>query len=469
MRPKLLSKKPRSRAKNGPAFVFVNTAHTPPTEIENQDARVIVRRQAARSGCRGRQSEGAKQAKIDQRTYSRKPRTTRKDVTVVQSIAEAENSTQMRSMTAYAPTPEPVPRPFYTGYERLRRVYNVDLMDLTSFTDVDLATNAYLLLREEPHRLTSLLQKRDSSFLTYLPSRYGSSTCLDDAMHCVTARVALMLGYPMQGPSPSFLYGKALKSLEIAIGRGKECLGSDAYCATRLMVLYELVGELYGDKSSMFEAQEWQSLFAGDFSFQLDTDSRLWWRFFGATSFLPSIVKEMRRLLKNIPHGRGYCARSLDILKRAKEMHKVLHDNHILYQRSAPYAPSLFNAPTSAESPDRVRLREFYFYPAIYVSRILATLFPSETERATYEEEAQSLANQALLIEETAAKLDPAMAWHFKQRNGLAHSIIQTRERWLFDKEHEMPWDELRIVLLQRWFEWENSWRAQVLLNVMVE
>jgi len=133
-----------------------------------------------------------------------------------------------------------VPQPLSSRYETFRLSYNFDITDLTSFTDVDLATNAYRLLQDEPNRLVSLLQKQYSSFLAYLPSRYGSSTCLDDAMHCVAARAGQILGFQMPKSMPYILYGKALKSLQIAISDGAECTVSDIYCVTRLLVLYEV-------------------------------------------------------------------------------------------------------------------------------------------------------------------------------------------------------------------------------------
>jgi hypothetical protein len=138
----------------------------------------------------------------------------------------------------------PVPQPLSSRYETFRLSYNFDITDLTSFTDVDLVTNAYRLLQGEPNRLVSLLQKQYSSFLIHLPTRYGSSTCLDDAMHCVAARAGQMLGFQMPTSMPYILYGKALKSLQIAISDDAECTESDIYCVTRLLVLYE-VSHLY--------------------------------------------------------------------------------------------------------------------------------------------------------------------------------------------------------------------------------
>ncbi|KAH7126554.1 hypothetical protein B0J13DRAFT_531087 [Dactylonectria estremocensis] len=64
MRPKLPLRKPRSRVKDGPAFVFVDTAGVPSTGPEKNDAKTIVRRQAARSGRTRRQDESPNQENI---------------------------------------------------------------------------------------------------------------------------------------------------------------------------------------------------------------------------------------------------------------------------------------------------------------------------------------------------------------------------------------------------------------------
>jgi hypothetical protein len=63
-------------------------------------------------------------------------------------------------------------------------------------------------------------------------------------MHCVAARAGQMLGFQMPTSMPYILYGKALKSLQIAISDDAECTESDIYCVTRLLVLYE-VSHLY--------------------------------------------------------------------------------------------------------------------------------------------------------------------------------------------------------------------------------
>ncbi|KAH6984004.1 hypothetical protein EDB80DRAFT_235792 [Ilyonectria destructans] len=514
MRPKLPLRKPRSRVKEGPAFVFVDTAGTPSTGPEKNDAKTIVRRQAARSGRTRRQDESANQENIATLPDSRELIPTRKGPPGVTSPAKDGYGMWKRNTPRDVSSLGPMPQPLSSGYETLRLRYNFDITDLTSFTDVDLATNAYRLLRDEPNRLVSLLQKRSSSFLAYLPRRYGSSTCLDDAMHCVAARAGQMLGFLMPESTPSILYGKALNSLHTAIRDSAKSTGAVVYCATRLLVLYELIGppdttrlayhqragmrlvelrgpesytskfdwsllknqgpsiiidEMYRKESSIFEAPEWQHFFQHASSLQLDTDSCLWWRFFGTTAFLPGILKDLRSLFEDAPDRCGCSMQSSSILERARSMHRALHNNHVIYQHAAPHPLSLFNLPISAESPDRIRLRGFFLYTMMYISRVLATLSPSAIERATSEVEAQTFASQALLIEEMTTELDPAMSWHLQQRNVLSHSIIQEKKEWFSDNEQRMSQDKLEDFLGQRWLKWENSWRARVLAEELGE
>lgn len=133
------------------------------------------------------------------------------------------------------------PQPSFTGYEALRATYNFDITYLASFTDVDLGKTAALRLQSQPSLLSNLLQQRSTSFLSYLPSRYGSSRCLDDAIHCVAARAGQMFGYADRDAAIPRLYGKALKSLQHALSDPKSCIEVDVYCATRLLTLYEVV------------------------------------------------------------------------------------------------------------------------------------------------------------------------------------------------------------------------------------
>ncbi|KAE8333320.1 hypothetical protein BDV39DRAFT_199048 [Aspergillus sergii] len=466
MRPRLPFKKPRCRAQQGPAFVFVDTADSLPHGPQDKDVRVIIRRQAARSGCRRRRDGSTGERGLDDADG--------KDILVpVEAgptglVLVTQDTGCPRMLLAHVPPPAPVPKPSYNGYETLRVRYNFDITDLTSFTDVDLGRTAYLLLRDQPTLLVSLLQKRSSSFLSHLPSRYGSSQCLDDAIHCVAARAGQMLGFPIRASTLHALYVRALNSLQAAIEDRAQYLGADVYCATRLLAIYELVDEMYRKQASIFEDPGWQGFFEHASKTETDLDSSLWWEFFGAICFMPGILRDMRVLFDSTLSQPEYLAQSWDILERTHRMHSSLHDSHLRYQQRPPYPPSLFDLPVCAESSVRVRLRGFLLYVIMYISRVTATLSLNEAECAASEAEAQAFAAQALLTEKMTAQLDPTMTWHLEQRNALAHSIIQTRDIWVSHLPYGMPWEERKYYLAQRWLQWEDSWRDGV-LNVELE
>ena len=220
---------------------------------------------------------------------------------------------------------------------------------------------------------------------------------------------------------------------------------------------------MHENKSSIFEAREWQRFFECASDLETDADSRLWWKFFGAVAFLPGILKDTRSLLRATVPLSEFSARGSFIHERAKGVQIVLCDSHILYQHRAHHPPSLFDPPISTESPDRIRLRMFFLYPTMYLCRVQATFAPTEMERAASEAQPQTFAAQTLLIEKMTGKLDTALVWHLEQRNALPHSIVQTRDEWFSDMEHDRAWEDLKNFFAYRWKKWEDSWRNGVL------
>ncbi|KAI1120936.1 hypothetical protein F5Y10DRAFT_257393 [Nemania abortiva] len=486
-------KKRQSRMKAGPAFEFVENSSSSWNGRQNQNARAIIRRQAARSGRQGYLREST----CHDQEYSLTPPQTKDDG---QEKANIPPGTQFTW---------PVSQPSYNGYETMRVIYNFDITALDSFIDVDLAANAYRLLRDNQSNPATFLQKGSSSFLAHLPSRYGTQPFLDDAMHCVAAKAAQMLGHSTTRFPASELHSKALRSLS-TIRTDDSCPRSDVYCATRLLVLYEslglpntdalamhnecgnkllrqlgplalsrfdrallksqgphiLISEMYKKQSSMFEAQAWQDFFGCAANMETSTDARYWWIFFGIMTFLPGIMKDVRVLFSETTLNPFEClSRSLAILERAQNLRRALNDSHVLYQQSASQPRSLFDLPSPAhvESTDRVRLHGFLRYPAMFLSRLQATLSLNEVDRAMGEEEAQRLAAQTLLMEKMTRHEDPTMSWHLGQRNNLPYSIIRTREEWLSIEERGRSWEELKTFLAQRWLRWEDSYNNNVI------
>lgn len=209
---------------------------------------------------------------------------------------------------------------------------------------------------------------------------------------------------------------------------------------------------------SMFEIPAWQSIFEYASACEADHDASLWWEFFRLVCFVTGVVTEMRHIFTTSLTQFDYLERSSKVLNRARWVRKMFHEGHVRYQTREPYPLSLFDLPITAESPDRIRLRGFYFHPKMQICRAIAAVSPDETERAAAEAEAQTAAAQALLIQHTTVQLDPAMSWYFRQKNPFAHSIIRTRVEWA--SHSKLPWEELRDDLAQRWLKWHYSWRV---------
>jgi hypothetical protein len=220
------------------------------------------------------------------------------------------------------------------------------------------------------------------------------------------------------------------------------------------------VDEINRKTASIFEASDWQRLFSHMSEIENDANSKLWWKFFGTVCYIPGSLRNVRNLFIKKRTPSQYLEENLKVLERVEWMYEMMHASHALYLDSSPHPSSLFDVPEMAETPDRIRLREFYLYGMLLISRILATVSPSEQRRAASETEAQSLANQVLLIEKKTIELDPILSWHLEQRNALPYSIIGTRDDWLSEQSSEV---QPRNVLGHRWLKWESSWLGQVI------
>ena len=129
-----------------------------------------------------------------------------------------------------------------SGYERMRIGYGFDLLDLSALTTFHTGRITAQVLSREPHRLTHVLRCRQWSYFSFLPSRYGHSACLDDAAHCVAARVRQWMDTPSDSPDKGVLslYSRSLTSLQSALGDPVTCLEPEVLCATVILAIYEV-------------------------------------------------------------------------------------------------------------------------------------------------------------------------------------------------------------------------------------
>jgi hypothetical protein len=129
------------------------------------------------------------------------------------------------------------------GYEAAATGYDFDVVDLSRLASLHLGRFAGKTLSADPSQLPSLLRKRQSSYLTYLPSRYEHSPCLKDAIDCIIARVRSILAPDDKKLRSSVvpLYVKALKSLQNALDSPVQCYEPEVLCAIEILALYEVI------------------------------------------------------------------------------------------------------------------------------------------------------------------------------------------------------------------------------------
>ena len=131
------------------------------------------------------------------------------------------------------------------SYECMRIQHDFDLLDISALASMHTGRVTAHILSREPSRLADILRCRQWSYFSFLPSRLGHTTCLDDAAHCVAAKVRHRLSSPFCPPNPSIisLYSRALASLQTALNDPKRFLQPDVLCATELLAVYEVVDQ----------------------------------------------------------------------------------------------------------------------------------------------------------------------------------------------------------------------------------
>ncbi len=143
------------------------------------------------------------------------------------------------AMTAKMTVPANVPS---SGYESMRIDHGFDLLDVSALTTFHSGRITARLLSREPFRLAHVLQYRQWSYFSFLPSRYGHTACLDDAANCVAARVRQWMSSPSEPPCKWVLslYTKSLTSLQSALNDPVLYLKPEVLCATAILAIYEV-------------------------------------------------------------------------------------------------------------------------------------------------------------------------------------------------------------------------------------
>ncbi|KAL8712812.1 MAG: hypothetical protein Q9220_003020 [cf. Caloplaca sp. 1 TL-2023] len=150
---------------------------------------------------------------------------------------------QRQQWVSRLPTATWIPAsPSSTGYEAMRICYDFDVVTLSGFTDLHTGRATAQPLHERPDCLQKIMMCKQWSYFTYIPSRFGNTRCLDDAVCCVAARVRQWITDPGR-PSHAViqLYAKAVKSLQAALNDPLQCILPDVLCATEVLAIFELL------------------------------------------------------------------------------------------------------------------------------------------------------------------------------------------------------------------------------------
>ncbi|EHK19227.1 uncharacterized protein TRIVIDRAFT_49601 [Trichoderma virens Gv29-8] len=137
-----------------------------------------------------------------------------------------------------------VPRPMTaTGYERMRIDYSFDVLDLSALTSFYIGEPASQALKAKPNRLSSLMKCHQWSYFSYVPSHYGYSKCLDDAIHCIAVRVRKYVGTAEKTPDDAVVrhYQVALRTLQECLDDPVRRLDPGVLCAIEILAIYELL------------------------------------------------------------------------------------------------------------------------------------------------------------------------------------------------------------------------------------
>lgn len=116
----------------------------------------------------------------------------------------------------------------------------IGLSSLTILTNFNIGKTTIATLATSPHRLHTVLNYKQWSYLQYIPQRYPHSPCLAAATDCILARVEHVLSARPGGESSDLkLYAKALRLVQSAVA-SSSATDPDVLCAVQLLSLSEL-------------------------------------------------------------------------------------------------------------------------------------------------------------------------------------------------------------------------------------
>jgi hypothetical protein len=128
------------------------------------------------------------------------------------------------------------------GYAALRAKYHFDITDLCLLTSFHVGQGTMSAMARDSSLLGTLLGKQMSSYLSFVPSRYGHKPYLTAVVDCLITKAHGTLHPHNAGISATMIrmYGKALRAVQEAIGDGEASRDADLLCAVQMLSFYEV-------------------------------------------------------------------------------------------------------------------------------------------------------------------------------------------------------------------------------------
>jgi len=243
-------------------FQFVNSTVDAPKVPQDLAIRALIRKQAMKKASAARRRDG-NYGKHNLRQYpvflfntdnAVKPAASAQDYHQEKSTVPADVTEETKGV----PEPhikqspesisrvvrfESIPRSLSArGYELTSMKSDFDINDLSTLSTLHVNRAARAALSQNPyHLIYQLRSHKQSSYLSYLPSRYGQIPCLSDATDCVIARARQIISPNRNWESAVIcFYLKALNSLQKALDNPKQRFKPEVLCATEILALYEV-------------------------------------------------------------------------------------------------------------------------------------------------------------------------------------------------------------------------------------
>ncbi|KAL8802854.1 MAG: hypothetical protein Q9182_003541 [Xanthomendoza sp. 2 TL-2023] len=398
--------------------------------------------------------------------------------------------------------------PSSTGYEAMRIRFGFDVVRLSGLTALHVGTATARNLRGKPDRLLKVLHPEKWSYFEYVPSRFGQTRCLDEAICCIAALVRLWLtGVGKPDLVTLELYSRAIKSLQLAINDPLLSGNPDVLCAAQIMSIFELLdpgrdltktfhtmgvatliklrgphsyqtdfekclllaqaGPIYTDaqRCNMYcflEEPAWQAAYQSIISerkasIPFADAYAILWRVMGA---IPPLLRNVRSVLSN-SHGASTSTRE-SVLSDAFDLRSLLmimgdKENLAVTRRygSTTYSFMLLEGP---QSNARYETLGAFANNLMKVERCIVAL--DSALAVPMEAHAQHLALRILAFERDAMKTNTRAALFLACKAVAAAGVLLTASEWQQEVSCRAPNTVIAQPIFERWIDSTNPYRV---------